>query len=601
VGNPYCETLGIAVPRLAELVGHPEANAYSLFLVALLEAGGPMTLQDAAARFEEAGAGPSEVVLRSLKRSRPGRSPVYRHEDLYHLDPFDFELEMWAFRLGLRPSRAAQLPDDATPEQVADWNRRFREEHERDATRYAAMRRAVIHAFPADAPRALVLLDVDDGRVERFAGDHLAEAPACLAAYDVLAAVNIRPTLLALGMDVARLRLHELRPPQQTIRVGSRGRVVDVTMERLFRGSIALRGRWGLEAPLRKLLDGGRIEQLLQRLEAEVMDLGALYHYSRVHGALRLRWRSVDVMLHVPWVEPFDEWRIRSWMKRAHEAEQPLDVVAGAAPDPDHPWKTGTWCTVYGPEGYLPVLVTADRRIIPLEDVQRLRMVRPGAWHAPLPAEVAGPSTGVGVSPDSYRSYDRILRLRVTLELERDPVWRLIEVPESATFWDLHVAIQDAMGWLDYHLHVFRVQASRHHPPIQIGIPVDELGDDWEILPGWHIPVLDVLNAEGPDCEYEYDFGDSWLHRLHLEAVAPADPALEYPRCVAGDRACPPEDVGGTHGYEEFLAAIADPTHEEHESYLTWAGGSFDPNAFRVEDVTFDDSAWRWAHAFAVD
>jgi len=105
--------------------------------------------------------------------------------------------------------------------------------------------------------------------------------------------------------------------------------------------------------------------------------------------------------------------------------------------------------------------VTAQRQILPAEDVQRLRVASPGAWHTPLPAEAAGPSTAVvepgGDEPGAGEA--RILRIRVELDLEGEapPVWRVIEVPADANFWALHVAIQDAMGWLDYHLHAFEV------------------------------------------------------------------------------------------------------------------------------------------------
>ena len=598
--NPYCEVLGIDVPRPEEVVGHPEASNYGLFLVALLEAGGPLTLEDVADRLAEAGVGAKEDVLRALKRSRPDRPPVYRHGDLYHLDPFDDDLDRWAFRVGLRePSRRLPVGDPAT-EGSTDRAALLDEARVRDCLRNAAMRCVVIHGFPTDAARALVLLDVDEGRVERLAGDDLATVPERLAAYDVVAGVGIRPLLLGLGMDVSRRRLHELRPPQKTIQMGRRGRVVDVTMERLLQGSCGIRRSWGRTAPAQKLLDAGKIDRLLDRLTAEVLDLGDLYRYGRIHGAVRIRWRGMDQLLRVRWVALFEEWRIRTWMLRAAKAGQPVEVVAGAAPDRDDPWAESVWCTVYDPPGYLAVLVTADRQIVETDGVQRLRMARPGPWHAPLPAEAAGPSTQVGVTPRPFGSEDRVLRVRVSLELEREPVWRLLEVPAGYNFWDLHVAIQDAMGWLDYHLHAFEFGRGDDRPPLRIGIPVEDYDDGWEILPGWEIPVLDVLNAERPDCEYEYDFGDGWRHRVRLESIAPADPALAYPRCVAGERACPPEDVGGPGGYEDFLEVIADPTHEDHEQYLTWAGGSFDPDAFRLEDESFDEPAGRWAYAFAV-
>jgi hypothetical protein len=79
---------------------------------------------------------------------------------------------------------------------------------------------------------------------------------------------------------------------------------------------------------------------------------------------------------------------------------------------------------------------------------------------------------------------------------------------------------------------------------------------------------------------YEYDFGDGWEHEILLEKVFQPDPGVRYPRLIGGARACPPEDCGGTGGYANFLEAISDPEHEEHDEYLDWIGGEFDPEKF---------------------
>ncbi len=107
--NPYCEALGIRVPNLARAKESRDANTYALLIVVLLERGHPVTLLQAAERFEEAGVAPANAALASLKRCRPGRSPIYRDGDFYALDPNDAEADLWAFRLGLRPPKAAAL------------------------------------------------------------------------------------------------------------------------------------------------------------------------------------------------------------------------------------------------------------------------------------------------------------------------------------------------------------------------------------------------------------------------------------------------------------------------------------------------------------
>jgi hypothetical protein len=145
-------------------------------------------------------------------------------------------------------------------------------------------------------------------------------------------------------------------------------------------------------------------------------------------------------------------------------------------------------------------------------------------------------------------------------------------VEKSASLLDLHQVLQGAFGWYDCHLHEFEIDGVRYGT------------DDGE---GWGPPPkserrarLDKVAGQGSVIGYVYDFGDDWVHRVIVEKVLPADPKLTYPRCIGGKRACPPEDCGGVWGYEEFLTAISDAAHPEHESLLEWVGGAFDPEAF---------------------
>src|SRR5262249_40546636 len=109
----WCQTLGIERPKLEAVGNHREANTFALLLIALLERGGPMTLSEVAARFEGAGIAERANALLSLQRCKPGRPPVYREGDLYHLDPHDDELDLWVFRLGLRPPKVARAAPSA--------------------------------------------------------------------------------------------------------------------------------------------------------------------------------------------------------------------------------------------------------------------------------------------------------------------------------------------------------------------------------------------------------------------------------------------------------------------------------------------------------
>lgn len=176
-------------------------------------------------------------------------------------------------------------------------------------------------------------------------------------------------------------------------------------------------------------------------------------------------------------------------------------------------------------------------------------------------------------------------------------VWRRIQVPQTYSFWDLHVAIQDAMGWLDYHLHEFEFIDPRTNRLVRIGIPDDESPEGRATKAGWKVPIARYLGYNSAPVDYHYDFGDSWHHVLAFEDWVEADGGA-YPRCVAGAGACPPEDVGGTSRYKEFLQAIRDRAHPEHNELLQWAGGRFDPHAFDPTAVKFDDPKRRWKVAF---
>ena len=193
---------------------------------------------------------------------------------------------------------------------------------------------------------------------------------------------------------------------------------------------------------------------------------------------------------------------------------------------------------------------------------------------------------------------DLAFQFRVTLRGIEPEVWRLIAVPAKYSFWDLHVAIQDAMGWLDSHLHAFRIQNPQTGLVDQIGIPDDSFEDDATFLPGWEIPMNEYFKEPGNSANYEYDFGDGWEHAVVLEEVTSRIPRKQYPVCLDGGQTCPPEDCGGIHGYQELLAILRDPTHEEHDSMVQWVGGKYDPAAFSPKRVHFDNPGERWRNAF---
>jgi hypothetical protein len=133
------------------------------------------------------------------------------------------------------------------------------------------------------------------------------------------------------------------------------------------------------------------------------------------------------------------------------------------------------------------------------------------------------------------------------------------------------------MGWTNSHLHQYIVNGEF------FGEPTDY---DWRPTQNEkRFCLRDVAPTEGNSFVYEYDFGDSWQHELLVEKVLPYDANASLPLCIRGARACPPEDVGGIPGYQDFLVGITNPNHIRHEQYLEWIGGTFDPTAFDIAAI----------------
>lgn len=187
-----------------------------------------------------------------------------------------------------------------------------------------------------------------------------------------------------------------------------------------------------------------------------------------------------------------------------------------------------------------------------------------------------------------------IFQFKVSLLGIKPEIWRRIQVPEDYTFWDLHVAIQDAMGWLDKHLHAFHLR-DEIEGDVEIGIP-DEF-DEREVLPCWEIQLDEYFVDVGQEVLYVYDFGDDWGHNILFEGILLGD-RKKYPRLLDGKRACPPEDCGGICGYEDLVKVMKDKSHEEYESMVEWFGRVYEPGEFKKSDVTFDDPGERFKIAF---
>jgi hypothetical protein len=178
---------------------------------------------------------------------------------------------------------------------------------------------------------------------------------------------------------------------------------------------------------------------------------------------------------------------------------------------------------------------------------------------------------------ESIPASERVYQFKITLLDSYPPIWRRIQV-KDCTLDELHEHIQTAMGWTNSHLHHFRIGEQFYGDPLLMQENFEDMG----YKDSTTTKVSAILPESGRRFRfhYEYDFGDSWEHEVLFEGVLRAEPRRKYPLCLEGERACPPEDVGGVWGYAGFLEAIQNPDHEGYEEMLEWVGGAFDPEAF---------------------
>lgn len=164
-----------------------------------------------------------------------------------------------------------------------------------------------------------------------------------------------------------------------------------------------------------------------------------------------------------------------------------------------------------------------------------------------------------------------VFQLRIRLVDIEPVVWRRLLVPGGARLDKLHRIFQAAMGWQDYHLHSFEIGGSLYGTHID-DYPEEELDE--------RTVTVERASKESRSFSYEYDFGDGWSHEIAVEKSWRTPQAPKWAVCLDGGGACPPEDCGGPGGYADLLDILADPTHDEYEHMLGWAGGLIDPEEF---------------------
>jgi hypothetical protein len=172
-------------------------------------------------------------------------------------------------------------------------------------------------------------------------------------------------------------------------------------------------------------------------------------------------------------------------------------------------------------------------------------------------------------------SFTQIATVYIELKGSEPPIWRRVEVPTSITLKVLHDIVQVTMGWFNYHLWEMVIDSQIY------GLPIDE---DWGTTPrkpASRIRLRDVIAPGTTRIQYTYDFGDNWEHILVVSDVRAGVPGAPYPRYVAGERDCPPEDCGGITGFYDMLEARADPEHPEHFEICEWLE-DYDPEELDV-------------------
>lgn len=191
-----------------------------------------------------------------------------------------------------------------------------------------------------------------------------------------------------------------------------------------------------------------------------------------------------------------------------------------------------------------------------------------------------------------------VYQLKITIKDSRPPIWRRLLLPSTATFWELHIAIQDSFSWEDYHLHEFFIGSAWDRNAVRINIPNPEndfFGEEKEPLDESKTLLHEFLSEQQPKITYVYDFGDNWEHQTVLEKILPFDLSAVYPQVVAGKRTCPWEDSGGIGGYEQKIEILKDKKHEEYEEISEWVGvDSFEQlnlESFDPDDVIFRNPA----------
>jgi hypothetical protein len=172
-----------------------------------------------------------------------------------------------------------------------------------------------------------------------------------------------------------------------------------------------------------------------------------------------------------------------------------------------------------------------------------------------------------------------VYQLHISLDEIEPQIWRRVQVLGRVSLFRLHNIIQKSMGWTNSHLHLFTING------VEYEVKYDHLEEIEGALDEKRFKLYHAVQEENVSFTYLYDYGDDWEHTLLVEKILPKAPEVTYPICIEGRRACPPEDCGGPYSFPEFVEAVRDPNHEDHQMMLDWVGYAYDPGAFDREAV----------------
>ena len=376
-GNRYCERAGLtSVPRVQDVLGRDEVNLFHVMVVALLERGGPMTVEE----MEGVLAGMTRHRSHlAADRVRSWRSPLVSLDESGRLRLDRGAPDLGAMRQAVRKLARPVLLQHARQEQWAkvrgEQETLLAEERRLQAQQAARLRRGVLRAVPeAEAPQAISLLDVGARSIRTFVGRELAAVAGVLADLDLLAGLRVRETLHGLGLDPDRWRLVDLKPPQKSRRINRRGRTLTITPELLISSTTGISRPLGEPARVAQYLAGGETGKLTRRLESDVKALHAFYRYGLLHHCVRLRWGFLDEMFPVDWALP-GEPHLHEILEGAKAAGAPVDLVVGSAPGWADPWSRARRGAILEVEPW-QVTVRLDGEVWRLDrgDIQAVRV-----------------------------------------------------------------------------------------------------------------------------------------------------------------------------------------------------------------------------------